>query len=72
MKAKLAASLAIGAAGWALALAPAGAAETQRKPFGALPDGRQVEAVTLTNAKGVSATIINWGAAIQALMMPDK
>lgn len=72
MKAKLAASLAIGAAGWALALAPAGAAETQRKPFGALPDGRQVEAVTLTNGKGVSATIINWGAAIQSLMMPDK
>ncbi len=72
MKAKLAASLAMGMAGWALAAAPVGAAETERKPFGALPDGREVEAVTLTNGNGVSATIINWGAAIQSLVMPDK
>ena len=39
--------------------------------FGTLPDGRAVPAVTLTNRHGVAATVIAWGAALQALIMPD-
>jgi aldose 1-epimerase len=43
-----------------------------RADFGALPDGRRVEAVTLRNSQGLSATIINYGAALQSLVMPDR
>ena len=52
--------------------APATAADYERAAFGKLPDGRSVEAITLTNARGVSATVINYGAALQALVMPDR
>ncbi len=51
---------------------PALAADAKRSTFGAMPDGRPVPAVTLTNSRGVSATIIALGASIQALHMPDK
>lgn len=40
--------------------------------FGTLPDGRPVPAVTLTNAHGVAATVIAWGATLQALIVPDR
>jgi aldose 1-epimerase len=52
--------------------APALAAEAKRGDFGTLPDGRNVEAVTLSNAKGVSAKIIAYGASIQSIIMPDR
>ncbi|WNO55207.1 aldose epimerase family protein [Stakelama saccharophila] len=65
-------------AGTALALmavsATAGAAqasEVSKRSFGTLPDGRTVEAVTLSNDHGVSATVITYGAALQALILPD-
>ena len=48
------------------------AASATQSAFGKLPDGRAVTAVTLSNGQGVSATVINWGAAIQSLMMPDR
>lgn len=54
------------------AASPALAAEARRSDFGTLPDGRHVPAVTLTNAKGVSATVIALGAALQSLKMPDR
>ena len=44
----------------------------QRAPFDTLPTGEAVEAVTLTSAAGVSATIITYGAAIQAVWVPDR
>jgi aldose 1-epimerase len=47
------------------------AAEAKRTSFGKLADGRDVEAVELSNAKGVSARIITLGAAIQTLSVPD-
>jgi aldose 1-epimerase len=37
-----------------------------------LADGRAVEAITLRNGKGVRAAVINYGAALQALVMPDR
>ncbi|HTG37254.1 aldose epimerase family protein [Sphingomonas sp.] len=51
---------------------PALAGEAKRSTFGAMPDGRPVAAVTLSNGKGVSATIIALGASIQAVTMPDR
>ena len=50
----------------------ANAATARRQPFGALPDGTPVEAVTLTGANGVSARIMTLGATLQALNAPDR
>jgi len=55
-----------------LASACASAADVHRTAFGALPDGRAVEAVTLRNTHGVTATVITYGAALQGLTMPDR
>jgi aldose 1-epimerase len=55
----------------ALGASPTLAAEAKRSTFGKLPDGRQVPAVTLTNGRGVSATVIAYGASLQSLIMPD-
>lgn len=43
-----------------------------RRPFGHARDGTPVEAITLTHAKGTSATILTLGATLQALVMPDR
>lgn len=61
-------------AGLLLAAAPlsAGAVELARKPFGRAPDGTAVEAITLTARNGVSATVITYGATLQALVVPDR
>jgi aldose 1-epimerase len=48
------------------------AASAQRTPFGSLPDGTAIEAVTLSNSHGVSARIITYGATLQALVAPDR
>lgn len=55
-----------------LAGAEASAATAQREPFGTLPDGAVVEAVTLSGAHGVSARIISFGATLQAFKAPDR
>ncbi len=41
-------------------------------PFGTAPDGKPVEAYTLTNATGMSATILTYGGIVQKLIAPDK
>ncbi|AKH43226.1 aldose 1-epimerase [Altererythrobacter atlanticus] len=51
---------------------PALAADAQRETAGALADGRTVEAVTLSNANGVSARILTYGATLQSLTAPDR
>jgi aldose 1-epimerase len=48
------------------------AATAKRGTFGRLADGRAVASVTLSNARGVSANIIAWGASIQSVIMPDR
>jgi aldose 1-epimerase len=48
------------------------AADAKRTSFGELSDGRKIEAVELTNTSGVSARIVTLGAALQALLVPDK
>lgn len=54
------------------ATSTAAAAELSRRPFGQTPSGEAVEAFTLTNGKGVSATVITYGATLQSLIAPDK
>jgi aldose 1-epimerase len=41
------------------------------KVFGALPDGRGVNAYTLNNSGGMEVTIINYGATITSLKVPN-
>jgi aldose 1-epimerase len=51
--------------------APALAADVGRKPFGTASNGKAVEAITLTGG-GISATIISFGAGLQALKAPGR
>ncbi len=55
-----------------IAASPAVAATAKRSTFGKLADGRAVPAVTLANARGVSATVIAYGATLQSVMLPDQ
>lgn len=54
------------------AASPASAVTVQRASFGKLSNGTQVDSVTLTNKRGVSARIITWGATLQSLIAPDR
>src|SRR5204863_425487 len=60
-----------GAMALAIAMLLAGtsaqAAEAKRETAGKLADGTIVEAVTLSNARGISARIISFGATLQQL-----
>lgn len=55
-----------------LAAGAAPASEVKRAPFGQTADGRAVEAFTLVNKAGMHATVISYGAAIQAVIVPDR
>lgn len=55
-----------------LAATSAHASDAKRSIFGTLPDGRSVPAVTLSNSKGVSITVIAYGATLQSVIMPDR
>ena len=50
----------------------ADAATAKRAPFGTLPDGTAIEAVTLTGSNGVSARIMTLGATLQSFNAPDR
>lgn len=43
-----------------------------RAPFGTLPDGQTVEAISLRNAAGIEAVLLTFGATLQALHVPDR
>ncbi|USI74974.1 aldose epimerase family protein [Sphingomonas morindae] len=64
--------LATGAVAAAALAASASAGTVRRAPFGQLPDGRAVEAITLSDGAGRSATILTLGASVQALSVPDR
>src|SRR5690606_8712701 len=59
-------------------LAAAGLTTAQAKvqigerPFGQMPDGRVITAFTLTNANGMKATLIELGATLVSLEVPDR
>jgi aldose 1-epimerase len=46
--------------------------EAKRAPFGMLPNGERVEAITLTNGRGMRVRIITYGASIQSVLAPDR
>lgn len=50
----------------------ASAATVSRRPFGTLPDGTAIEALTLKSASGMRATIITLGASVQSVVVPDR
>lgn len=51
---------------------PVRASRATRAPFGTLPGGETVEAITLANARGMKVTVITYGASIQAVLVPDS
>jgi len=42
------------------------------QPFGVLPDGRAVEAYTLTNEHGMRVVILTYGGIVQSIEVPDR
>ncbi len=64
----------IAALGAAIGLSGTADAATSatRSEFGRMRDGTAVEAVVLKNESGISATIITYGATLQALIAPDR
>jgi aldose 1-epimerase len=51
---------------------PARTAQARREPFGTLADGSGVDAVVLSNRRGLTARIIAFGASLQSLLAPDR
>jgi aldose 1-epimerase len=49
-----------------------GAAEVRVEPYGVTREGKPVKAYTLINDSGASATILDYGAAIAAIRVPDR
>src|ERR1051325_10978760 len=43
-----------------------------RSAFGALSDGAEVHAYTLTNAHGISVKILDYGGVIVEVLVPDR
>jgi aldose 1-epimerase len=64
-------AMAFGVAGVAMAATAGHAATARRADGGVLKDGSQVEVITLSNANGVSARILSYGATLQSLIGPD-
>ncbi len=46
--------------------------KTSSRPFGTLADGTPVTAWTLENSHGMAVTVIDYGAAVQSILVPDK
>ncbi len=44
----------------------------QIEPIGASPDGQELEQYLLSNASGMRVTIINWGATLTSVVVPDR
>ena len=55
-----------------IAAASPATADVRRETFGQLATGEAVEALTLENGHGVRATVITYGATLQAMVVPDK
>ncbi|MGW8317190.1 MAG: aldose epimerase family protein [Bacteroidales bacterium] len=46
--------------------------ELEKQGFGTLPDGREIDRYTLRNNHGMEVDVINYGAIITAIRVPDK
>jgi aldose 1-epimerase len=49
-----------------------GTAVNEKKLFGKLPDGREVFQYTLTNKSGATMKVIDYGATLTSLLIPDR
>jgi aldose 1-epimerase len=49
-----------------------GIAVNEKTNYGKLPDGREVEQYTLTNKSGATVKVINFGAVVTSLTVPDR
>jgi aldose 1-epimerase len=67
MKARSIAPLAL-----CLVATTASAADYSRRPFGTMPDGTPVEAITLASPSGNRLTVITLGASVQSLLVKDR
>src|SRR5215470_10772638 len=47
-------------------------AQVSKQSFGKTPDGQQVDLYTLRNTRGAEATIMNYGAIVVSLKVPDR
>ena len=47
-------------------------AQVTKQPFGKTPDGQQVDLYTLRNTRGAEAQIMNYGAIVVSLKVPDR
>ncbi len=52
--------------------APAQSAQLERSAAGKLADGTPIEALTLSNATGLSARVLNYGATLQSVIAPGR
>ena len=52
--------------------APMAAAQLERAPAGQLADGTPIEAFTLSNASGLRARVLGYGATLQSVLMPGR
>jgi aldose 1-epimerase len=52
--------------------ATAHSAEASRAPYGVTKDGKSIDAITLTNARGVRARILTYGGIMNELVVPDR
>lgn len=46
--------------------------DIKREPWGVMPDGREAELFSLSNRRGMTATVTNYGATLVGLTAPDK
>jgi aldose 1-epimerase len=48
------------------------AASVQKTQFGQMPDGSPIDLYTLTNASGMRVTVMNYGATLTSVCVPDR
>lgn len=46
--------------------------EASRAPYGVTKDGKSIEAITLTNARGMSVRVLTYGGIINEIVVPDR
>ena len=63
---------ALAACAWTACFAAPAQAKIEKAPWGQTADGQKVDIYTLTNARGMSARITNYGAFLVSLTVPDK
>lgn len=47
-------------------------AQLRPEPFGRLPDGTEIQAITLRNARGLAARVLTYGGIVARLDVPDR